>query len=360
MSVSDAKSLNRAGDFLRQTVEQNDAPAATAVVGTSQEILGQWSFGRQRVNGPLGSLRDDALFLIASPTKPIVALAVLMLVEQGQLQLADPISAFVPEFGTLGKRSITIAHVLTHTSGLPDMLPENTQLRNAQVPLSEFVSRACAVRPAFPPGHDVQYQSSGFLMLGEVVRVVSGQTLAEFLSRRVFYPLEMKNTSLGRDRDLERMAEINAAAAPIPGAEHWNSAYWLGLGTPWGGIVSTAADMGKLCRHLLGIHAGREGIVSPATLAAMTTNQLAQMPNVPDKHRRCFPWGYAWQLNWPTHDTAFGDLLSPAAYGHWGSTGTMVWLDPALGRFAVALTTQPLELGRRWLARFSNIVCAAR
>jgi CubicO group peptidase (beta-lactamase class C family) len=110
----------------------------------------------------------------------------------------------------------------------------------------------------------------------------------------------------------------------------------------------------------LGIHAGREGIVSPATLAAMTTNQLAQMPNVPDKHRRCFPWGYAWQLNWPTHDTAFGDLLSPAAYGHWGSTGTMVWLDPALGRFAVALTTQPLELGRRWLARFSNIVCAAR
>jgi CubicO group peptidase (beta-lactamase class C family) len=351
--------LERAGDFLRRVVAEDRAPAVGAVVGTSRWMSEPWLLGRQRIDADGPPLCRDALFLIASPTKPIVALALMMLVEEGRVQLADPIAAFVPEFGTLGKRSITLAHVLTHTSGLPDMLGENAQLRQAQAPLAEFVRRTCLVRPAFPPGHDVQYQSMGYLMLGEVVRVASGMPLGEFLQQRVFEPLSMRDTSLGRQHELDRVAQLRWTAAQMSGAEHWNSPYWLGLGAPWGGLISTPVDLARLCQHLLAIHRGERGILSRATLGAMTTNQLAQMPDVPEKHRRCYPWGYGWQLNWPGHATSFGDLLSPAAYGHWGATGTMVWIDPLRETFAVALSTQPLETGRRWLTRFSNIICAA-
>ena len=91
----------------------------------------------------------------------------------------------------------------------------------------------------------------------------------------------------------------------------------------------------------------------------MTANQLAPMPDVPEINRRCYPWGFGWQLNWPSHPTSFGDFLSPSSYGHWGATGTMIWIDPARDAFAVLLTTQPLGTRRRFLAEFSNVVCAA-
>ena len=127
------------------------------------------------------------------------------------------------------------------------------------------------------------------------------------------------------------------------------------------GTASTpmAGDLAKLCRHLLRIHNGAKGILSPATLEAMTTNQLSAYPDVPETNRRCTPWGLGWQLNWPHHARAFGDLLSPSAYGHWGATGTMVWIDPPRDCFAVVLTTQPLEDRHRRQARFTNTLCSA-
>lgn len=351
--------LDRVSGFLQQLVDRDQVPAIGACVGSSRGVARSWLLGKQRWNPEPAPIRSDALFLIASPTKPIVAMAAMMLVEEGKLQLADPIASFVPDFGTHGKRAITLAHVLTHTSGLPDMLPENGQLRAEQAPLAEFVRRTCGLRISFPPGHDVQYQSMGILMLGEVIRMISGWPLPEFLKQRIFDPLAMHATSLGRRTELERVVQNRAADAQMSGAEHWNSPYWLGLGAPWGGLLSTPDDLAKLSRHLLQIHTGTPGIISRATLSAMSANQLQFMPEVPEKHRRCQPWGYGWQLNWPAHVASFGDLLSADAFGHWGATGTMVWIDPARDAFAIALSTQPLELGRRWQTRFSNLVCAA-
>ena len=91
----------------------------------------------------------------------------------------------------------------------------------------------------------------------------------------------------------------------------------------------------------------------------MTTNQLMHLPDLPEVERRCQPWGLGWQLNWPRHSRTFGDLLSPSAYGHWGDTGTMLWLDPVSDVYCVALTNHPLEPRNRRLTRFSNAVCGA-
>ena len=252
------------------------------------------------------------------------------------------------------------------------MLPENDALRMARAPLSEFLRCACELKAGFLPGHNVQYQSLGFLMLSELVTRVTGQPTREFLAERIFKPLGMNDTWLGLPSKVaatgeivvepslrERVAEIRIGPIRLSGASHWNSDYWLALGVPWGGIVSSPADLAKLAAHLLRIHGGGAGIISHATLDAMTTNQLERMPEIPEVHRRCYPWGYGWQLEWPAHPTTFGALLSPRAYGHWGATGTLVWIDPARDAFAVVLSTQPLELGRRRLAQFTSAVCAA-
>jgi CubicO group peptidase (beta-lactamase class C family) len=100
-------------------------------------------------------------------------------------------------------------------------------------------------------------------------------------------------------------------------------------------------------------------ILSPATVRAMTTNQLEAMPLVPETDRRCKPWGLCWRLNWPAHSANFGDLLGPRTFGHWGATGTLCWIDPDAQAFCVLFTTQPQEPEGRFLARISNLVAAA-
>lgn len=349
--------LERIRGYLAEQVRRDVLPAVSAAIGTVDEAH-SWSLGRQKL-AALDPLRDDALFLIASPTKPITAMAVMTLVESGELSLVAPAAEYLPEFGKNGKHAITVAHLLTHTSGLPDMPPSNAQLRAAQAPLPAFLAEVCSLRPAFLPGHDVLYQSMGYLVLSAIVEKVTGRSLARVLEERVFAPLALRDTTLGRAAQLDRVAEIRVAGMHSASDLLWNSPYWLGLGAPWGGVVSSAADLARLCQHLLAIPAGRRGVISRASHAAMTANQFAQMPFVPETHRRCQPWGLGWQLHWPAHASGFGDLLSADAYGHWGATGSLVWIDPARGLFAVILSTEPLERSRRSLAQFSNLVCAA-
>jgi CubicO group peptidase (beta-lactamase class C family) len=91
----------------------------------------------------------------------------------------------------------------------------------------------------------------------------------------------------------------------------------------------------------------------------MTSNQFLAMPQIPEEDRRSKPWGLGWRLNWPGTSVNFGDLLGPRAFGHWGSTGTVCWLDPETDTFCILLTTQPQEPEGRHLARICNVVAAA-
>jgi CubicO group peptidase (beta-lactamase class C family) len=317
-------------------------------------------FGHQQPGRDAPPIRLDALFLVASITKPVTATAVVMLAERGLLSLQDRVADFMPEFARNGKQDVRIIHLLTHTSGLPDMLPENLRLRREHQPLSAFVERTCRVAPAFRAGTAVSYQSMGFAILAELVHQASGRLLPEFLAREVFAPLGMEDTSLGwQPSRRERIAVVRTP--PDQGADWgWNSPYWLGLGVPWGGLITSPADLARFCLMMVGGGAlGGTRVLSAAALRAMTTNQLAAMPRVPEEERRCRPWGLGWRLNWPGEPSSFGDLLGARTYGHWGATGTLCWLDPDAGAFCILLTTQPLEADGRQLGRISNIVASA-
>ncbi len=363
--------FDHAWQLIERWVADDEVNAIAVGVGDHAGLNDRRQSGYQRLDRSQ-PLVEEPIFLIASPSKPVTALAVMLLVEQGELKLHDPISRYLSEFTGGGKRRITLGHCLTHTSGLPDMVAENLELRRQQAPLDAFFAATCRAPLSFKPGEGVQYQSSGLLAAARVVEKLVGEPLREFLKRRVFDPLGMTDTSMGmtdawtQDEGsapprVERIVEVRAPAELADPQWGWNSEYWRRLGAPWGGLLATVTDWSKLCAHLMQVQRGDEGVIRASTLAAMTANQLETLRGISADDRRCKPWGLGWQLNWPGDPLeCFGDLLSPAAYGHWGMTGTMVWIDPARDRFCVALSSQPLEVTPRRQTNLSNAICAAR
>jgi CubicO group peptidase (beta-lactamase class C family) len=356
----DAGRLQIAYDLLRGWTDADKVPGAGLCVGRRGKMVEPRVFGKQSPSAA-GAIRHDALFLVASITKPVTVTAAMLLVERGLLALEDRVASIVPRFAARGKQDVQVRHLMTHTSGLPDMVSGNLQLRKEHKPFAAFVDAVCEEPLLFPPGTKVSYQSMGTAMLAEIVHQISGKALPEFLRKEVFDPLGMADTSLGwQPAKKERIAAVREPAEQVNADWGWNSPYWLGFGAPWGGLITSPADFARFCQLLLnGGKLGEVRLLSPATVRAMTRNQLDALPDVPEVERRCRPWGLGWRLNWPAHSANFGDLLGPRAYGHWGATGTVCWLDPDAEAFCILFTTQPQEPDGRFLARVCNAVAAA-
>ena len=123
---------------------------------------------------PTTAVRSDSVFLLASITKPVTACAMLLLVERGLISLDDPVSKHLPEFVGGQRPNILVSHLLSHISGMPDMVPANVELRQAHAPLSSFVDHALRCPLLFPPATDFSYQSAGILLAAEIVERISG------------------------------------------------------------------------------------------------------------------------------------------------------------------------------------------
>jgi CubicO group peptidase (beta-lactamase class C family) len=159
----------------------------------------------------------------------------------------------------------------------------------------------------------------------------------------------------------QRMVEVRVPESMQGGADwNWNSRYWRSLGAPWGGLLTTPHDLSRYARMMLGRGALDEvRVLSPASVAAATRNQIEPLREIPEEVRRCKGWGLGWRLHWPAHSANFGDLLGPNTYGHWGATGTLFWIDPDAGTWCVILSTEPQEPHGTDLAKLSNLVAAA-
>lgn len=343
-----------------------DQVPAIALQVSVEETSHVYFKGRQRLNDDGDTLREDSIFLIASITKPIVVLGVLKLLEEGKLLLGDRVKQFIPEFGCASKHGITIRHLMTHTSGLPDMLPNNRELRSENAPLSEFVKQICQLSPDEPPGRIVQYQSTGIAILSEVIQRITGRSCADYLAQVLFRPLGMRDTALGVPEEwyagdqakADRIAEIRIPEElNIEPGWDWNSSYWRGFGAPWGGLLTTLSDLGKLVEMLQNQGAFQQKqIFSQRTILKATQDQLATIPGLSSSERQGKGWGLGWQMVTATKSDYYGDLLSDSAYGHGGATGTLLWIDPELHASAIILTTRPQEPHGHFLARISNTI----
>jgi len=370
-ALADHPLWNRVTDLCQEWTLEDRLPALSLMVGTLDDFAGPFGFGRRNLNdAPVADSpeTDETLFLIASITKPILAMGILQLIERGELLLGTKVSDVIPEFGRAGTYGITIRHLLTHTSGLPDMLPNNRELRENHSPLSEFVAGTCQVELAFQTGRDASYSSMGFVLLGEVIQRITGLPAATYLQQNLFEPLQMNETALGAPEEwyqgdspqIERVAESRIPAEWDLGEDwNWNSRYWRTLGAPWGGVISSSSDLSRFTRMMLG-EGELDGtrVLSRQSVKSAISNQLDPLKEIPEQTRRCKSWGLGWRRHWAAHSANFGDLLSPSSYGHWGATGTVLWVDPETQIWAVILTTEPQEPKGTLLARLSNLVAA--
>ncbi|MBL8176616.1 MAG: beta-lactamase family protein [Bryobacterales bacterium] len=353
--MSEAR-LERAAEILAAEVRAGKLEAAAVLVARHGKTVLQRAYGHLAGPGS-AAVKNDSVFLLASIAKPVTACALMLLVERGLVSLGDPVSHYLPGFAGGERGLVRVRDLLSHTSGLPDMLPENVSLRRAHAPLSAFVGGALRTPLLYKPREGFQYQSMGILLAAEIVERVSGMRLRDFLAKEVFAPLAMTNSALGmkpgwRIEDTVRVWEGADANKPDNLRFGPNSPYWRDMGHPWGGMHSTTADLANLLRAFLdgGMFAGKRWM-SPTTVAAMISDQNTAVGK---------PWGLGWALGRSPVWIYSGELVSPRAFGHSGATGTVAWADPSTGVLCVVLTNRPVSVDDgRTLRMVSNAVNGA-
>jgi len=359
----DPKQLQVAYDLMEKWTTGKDAPVpgGAILVGRNGKVVAPRFFGRQGPEADAEPIRKDALFYLASVTKPVIYMAALRLVERGKLNLSDRVTRYLPEFTGGGKESSLVLHLFTHTSGLPDELPDNAELRRKQSPLKAFVEGAIKAELLFKPGTRYSYASCGTILVAEIIQRLSGQSLREFVKREIIDPLGLKSTGLGS----QGFAAERLVRAVVPEYQKdknadWNSTYWREFGSPAGGMFSTPEDVAVICSLMLngGAWNGMK-LLSPATVRMMTSNRLDDMPDMPEPIRRTQPWGLGWRLNHAGTPDSWGDLLDRRVFGHTGSVGNLVWMDPQTKGFCILLSNYLRSRAPWRLVHLSNAIAAA-
>ena len=330
--------MQEAYSLVSSWVAEGNASGAVVAVARGGYCLEPQAFGTRCWRQDARPMAADDVFLVASVTKPVTAAALMLQVAAGRARLMDRVGDYLPEFTGDGRESILLQHLLTHTSGLPDMLETNDQLRIEHADLSRFVEGACRAPLLFGAGERVSYQSMGTLLAGEIAAVLSGQSLPELMETELFAPSGMSSTILGYDPRLDD----RVVAVDLPdGVEqesdwHWNSDYWRYLGAPWGGMHASATDLlGWLELFLRAGKQDRDQVVDASLCGQMSIDQTGQVVGLNDTDRLSNRWGLGWRIG------AWGEMGSKQSFSHGGATGTLVGADPSTGLSCVLLTTRP-------------------
>ncbi len=334
--------LGAINESLRHFVDDQEIAGAVTLVATPDRIahLGATGMADLAANKPM---QPDAIFWIASMTKPITATAVLMLQDEGKLSVDDPVEKFIPEFKDLktadGKPAkVTIRQILTHTSGMGEVPPN---VAGKITNLAGLIPYHVAKPVAFEPGTKWVYCQSGINTAGRIVEVVSGESFTDFLDHRLFGPLGMNDTTFYlTDQQLPRLAQ--SYRHPGKGSLEPSPNFILYGKSPTsrdrypaanGGLFSTAADYARFCQMFL--NAGSQGgkqFLKPETVKLMTRIQTGAI-------KTGFTEGNGWGLGWCVVRDPQGvsAALSPGSFGHGGAFGTQAWVDPEKKRIYLLL-----------------------
>lgn len=324
--------------------------AVTAVVGPDG-LIALEAFGLADIAGkrPMGK---DSMFWIASMTKPMTAMAVMMLVEEGKVKLDDPLEQYVPAFKGIQlktaqgpvapQRLVTVKDLLTHVSGIDTSAVTAPGAPIDTVPLAEMCARYAGKPLVSEPGAKWTYNNNGINLLGRIIEVASGKPYADFMQERLFDPLGMENTTFWPSLDHMDVLAKPYAKDKASGAlvEAKNSRFSTPLHDPRrtpfpaGGLYSCARDLGQLYQMLLndGELDGKR-YLKATTLRQMTANQLGDLKGV--SFAPGMRMGLGFHLVGEPQEVT--ESLSPGTYGHGGAFGTQAWIDPVKKRAYVLL-----------------------
>lgn len=327
-SVLDSTAFDKA---VREGIQERVYPGAALVIGTRDSILFAKTYGRFTWSATSARPSLDSTFWdLASLTKVVATTpALMMLVERGRVALDSPVVRYVPEFNSPGTGVITVRHLLTHTSGLRGTLP----LKDAPDSATALTMVLTTV-PIAPPGSRMVYSDLNAILLGEIVRRVSGVPLDVFAAREVFAPLHLERQMVFRpSRQLERYIVPTGIwrGHAIAGVVNDPNAARLGGVAGHAGLFATASGLARFAQFML---ADGAPILKRETVRQFT--QIA-VPARRGTSARTLGWEAV-----PTGEdvSSAGTLLGPHTYGHTGWTGTSLWIDPDRGLFVLLLTNR--------------------
>jgi CubicO group peptidase (beta-lactamase class C family) len=297
-------------------------------------------------------MRKDTIFQIMSMTKPVTAIGIMMLAEQGKLALRDPVEQYLPEFHDvrvattadpeaarlkIPNHALTIRDLLTHTAGIqdypgPPAIPDYPQTMN--VPLDEVVRQLAKQPLLFQPGTQWSYSSPGIEILGRIIEVVSGEKYVDFITGHILQPLGMKDSFFFPPPDkIARIAmvyeskdgKLVRAPGTILGGDPSRYRQGAIFPAPGWGLYSTAEDLLHLYRMMLndGVYEGHR-YLSPFSVHLMTEPQTTGIQ--PVGWMRGSDYGLAWEVVTDPLGELAGHTLG--TYGHGGAFGTQGWIDP--------------------------------
>jgi CubicO group peptidase (beta-lactamase class C family) len=322
-------------DAIQGFVTQKEIPGAVAMVVDKERVLQVASAGFANLETK-ETLSPENLFWIASMSKPITAICVMMLVDEGKLSLDDPIAKYLPEMRGMKTESgesvsISILQTLNHTSGMREL-----PAPYSDTSLSEAAEKYAALPVHFSPGSKWQYSQTGINTAARIVEVVSQMTFDTFVQKRLCEPLELTDTTFYLSamqnkrlaKSYTRTAEGELKESPIfllAGKEPTDKNR---LPAANGGLFSTPGDYGRICQMLLsnGSWSGKR-LLSESSVHALATPTTGSLTTG-------FTNGNAWGIGCcvvqdPQGPTA---MLSKGTYGHGGAYGTQAWIDPVRGR----------------------------
>jgi CubicO group peptidase (beta-lactamase class C family) len=330
-----AQSFAEIDQAVEQGIRSGVYPGAVVVIGRSDSILYARGYGHftWSPKSPVPS-PDSTFWDIASISKVMgTASAVMRLVDAGHVNLDAPVRRYLPRFAGGSKDQVTVRMLLDHTSGLRSYAPLFKQARSR----TEAIDLLYGERPIRRPGELPLYSDLNAIFLGLLVETVSGMSLDRFVAREVFEPLDLQQTTYHPSAVLRRRTMPSAVwrGQPVQGQVNDPNAAILGGAAGHAGIFSTGLDLARYAQVWLRSGSGPDGQwVSAATVRRFLTRG-------PNSGPRLLGWDTPEQnLDEPS---LFGTLISDAAYGHTGFTGTELWIDPARDLFLVFLTNRTFD-----------------
>jgi CubicO group peptidase (beta-lactamase class C family) len=364
-----AERLQRINNVIQRHINAQHISGAVTLVARKGRVAHFEAHGLMDIESKK-PMREDAIFVLASMTKPVTGVAIMMLVEEGNIQLADPVSKFMPEFKGMkvavqnesgseiqlvpAEREITIRDLLTHTSGLAsDGIGTRKMPQEALFPtgpqdtLASHIPRLAAGALDFQPGSRWSYSGvAGLDVLARVVEIASGQSFDQFLRRRIFEPLGMKDTFfvLPDDRK-ERLASVyeitdkgltKASFKMIPLPRNYFSGAI--------GLVSTAEDYFRFAQMLLnGGQWNGKRLLSPRAVEIYSSNHVGEM--FWGQLGRPKGMGFGVSVEVVQDSVEAGTFRSNGSFGWDGRYGTYFWVDPKEQLVAILM----IQTSKGWL-----------
>ena len=336
---------------------------AQLYVSLRGEPVADGALGEDR---PGAALTRDHLMLWLSSTKPVAAVALARLWEDGRLELDDPVASHIPEFAANGKDRITLRHLLTHTAGIRML-----DVGWPRDPWETIVARICAMKPEprWVPGEKAGYHNaSSWFVLGEAIRRIDGRPFDRYVREEIFEPLGMADSWVGMPRDrylsYEDEGRIGAmwnTEAPEPKPHGWDTEERCVTVNPGGNGYGPVRDLGRFYEMLLG-RGSLDGkrVLSPQSVEALTARHRVGMTDSTFKH--VLDWGLGFipnsaQYGPETVPYAYGHHASRRAFGHSGYRSSVAFADPEAG-LAVALAFNGTPSNERHEQRIRSVLDA--